>query len=205
MRNLSMNQRIGIYSSVVNLCAVIGFALCMIIGNGFGSYFICMFIAFSFVPIICCFCTYSDADRKAAGYIAIVFAAMYAVFILLVYFAQVTTIRLDPLNEQAMQILSYSKFGLFFSYDLLGYGLMAASTFFAGLTIQSETKLDRWLKRLLLIHGLFSIVCFVLPMIGLFSADLENAQWIGTAVLVFWCVYFAPISLLSLYHFKSKC
>jgi hypothetical protein len=41
------------------------------------------------------------------------FAAVYAVLILLVYFAQTTAVRLDSLNEQAMKILDYSKGGLY--------------------------------------------------------------------------------------------
>lgn len=58
---------------------------------------------------------------------------IYAVMILLVYFAQTTAVRLGLLDEQAMKILDYSRGGLFFSYDLLGYGMMALSTFLWGL------------------------------------------------------------------------
>ena len=58
---------------------------------------------------------------------------IYAVMILLVYFAQTTAVRLGSLDEQAMKILDYSRGGLYFSYDLLGYGMMALSTFLWGL------------------------------------------------------------------------
>ena len=82
---------------------------------------------------------------------------IYAVMILLVYFAQTTAVRLDSLDEQAMKILDYSRGGLYFSYDLLGYGMMALSTFFVGLTIDAKNKADQWLKCLMIIHGIFSI------------------------------------------------
>lgn len=199
-----MNRQIGLFSSIVNLCAVIGFALCMLIGTNFGSYLVCMFIAFSFVPMICTFAMHSHTEKKAAGFTAMIFAGVYAVFILMVYFGQVTAIRLDNLNEQATQILDYQKFGLFFSYDLLGYGLMALSTFFAGLTIEPKTKADKWLKWLLLIHGIFFISCFIMPMLGLFNKNMNGSTWIGTAVLMFWCIYFVPVDLLSFIHFKKK-
>lgn len=88
-------------------------------------------------------------NRKTAGYSAMIFSGVYAVIILLVYFAQTTAVRLDRLNQQAMQILDYNKFGLFFSYDLLGYGIMALSTFFIGLTIQPKNAPDKALKWLL--------------------------------------------------------
>ena len=36
----------------------------------------------------------------------------------------------EELNDQAARILDYRKGGLLFNYDLLGYGMMALSTFF---------------------------------------------------------------------------
>jgi hypothetical protein len=199
-----MNRKIGMLSSIVNLLAVVGFAICMLIGTDFGSYLISMFIAFSFVPMIGAFAAYSSKAKKAAGYTAMVFAGVYAVLVRIVDFAQVTTVQLDILTEQAAEILDYQRFGLFFNLDLLGYGLMALATFFAGVTIEPDTKADKWLRGLLLVHGVFFISCLILPMLGLFSQDLQGADWIGTAVLVFWCVYFAPISSLSFLHFKNK-
>lgn len=199
-----MNRKIGMYSAIINACSVTAFALCMLIDFNFGSYLVCMFIAFSFVPMMCAFCTYSTQENKVAGYTSMLFAGVYAVMILLVYFAQVTAVRLDELNEQALQIIDYSKYGLFFSYDLLGYGLMALSTFFIGLTITPTTKSDKWLKWLLIIHGVFFISCLLMPMLGLFSAEMQGADWIGTVVLEFWCVYFIPVGVLSFVHFKNK-
>ena len=199
-----MNKKIGMVSSIVNLCAVIGFALCMLLGTTFGSYFVCMFIAFSFVPMISTLAIYGKPENRAAGYTSMIFAGMYAVVILLVYFAQVTTVQLDSLNEQALKILDYQKFGLFFSYDLLGYGLMALATFFAGFTIECKTKGDKWLKALLHVHGIFFIICFIIPMLGLFTENMQGANWIGIAVLEFWCIYFIPIDILMLLNFKKK-
>lgn len=199
-----LNRKIGMYSSIINVCSVIAFALCMLIGFNFGSFFSCMFIAFSFVPMMCAFSNYGTQSNRVAGYVSMIFSGIYAVMILLVYFAQLTAVRLDGLNEQALQILDYSKFGLLFSYDLLGYGLMALSTFFAALTIEPKTKSDKWLKWFLLIHGVFFICCLIMPMLGLFHAEMQGVDWIGTLVLEFWCVYFAPVGVLSFLHFKNK-
>jgi len=163
-----------------------------------------MFIAFSFVPMMSAFCVYSKPERKSAGNTAMIFAGMYAVFILLVYYSQVTTVQIDPLTEQAAALLDFQNFGLMFSYDMLGYCLMAVSTFFAGLTIEVKTTSDKWLKWLLLVHGVFAISCFILPMAGLFTPNMEGAEWIGTAVLTFWCIYFIPVGILSFLHFKNK-
>lgn len=198
-----MNRKIGMWSSIINLVAVVLFALFMLVGFSLGSYFICMFIALSFVPMVSCFNYYSTKDKKVAAQSALIFAGMYAVFILIVYFAQITSVVNDNLNETVLQILDYQKFGLFFNYDLLGYGLMAISTFFIGLTIDTTVKAGKWLKNLLLIHGVFAICCFLIPMLGLFQSNASNSEWIGILVLIIWCLYFIPISALSYSYFKN--
>lgn len=199
-----MNRKIGMISSLINLVCVLLFALFMLIRFDFGSYLVCMFIAFSFVPMISAFGNECEPNRKVAGYSAMIFAGVYAVIILLVYFAQTTAVRLDGLSRQAMQILDYRKFGLFFNYDLLGYGSMALSTFFAGITIQPKNTSDKVLKWLLIIHGMFFISCLIMPMLGLFSSEMQGGDLFGVLVLEFWCIYFAPIGLLSFLHFKRS-
>ena len=198
-----MNKKIGMFSSATNLIAVIGFALSMLIGSNFGSYFSSMFIAFSFMPMMCAYAYFSKEKTKLAGITAAGFAVMYAICNSFVSFTQITTVRMETLTEQAAKLLDFQNFGLFFNYDMLGYCLMAISTFFAGLTIEPKTKGDRWLKWLLLIHGVFAISCFILPLLGLFSADMNGGEWIGTAILVFWCAYFIPVGILSFLHFSK--
>lgn len=199
-----MNNKIAICSSATNVLSVIIFAFSMVIGTHFGSYLASLFIALSFVPFMCAFCFYAVPDKKLAGYTSMVFASVYVTVILLVYFAQLTTVRLDSLQGQALNVLDFQQFGLFFNYDLLGYGLMALSTFFAGLTVVVHTKEDRWLKILLMIHGAFFLPCITVPMLGLFSLDRAGDKWIGTALLLFWCAYFIPVGVLSIVHFVKK-
>ena len=139
-----------------------------------------------------------------AAYVGMTFAGIYAVFVLLVYFAQTTSVRFEELDGVALRILDYSQGGLFFSYDLLGYGMMALSTFFIGLTIEAETEADKWLKYLLIIHGVFFVGCFIMPMTGVFRsmASGENSMG-GVLALEFWCAYFTPIGILSWLHFSK--
>lgn len=197
-----MNRKIGTVSSAINLLAVLGFAVSMLFGFDFGSYFCSMFIAFSFVPMMCCFLHFAVPERKAAGYAAVTFAGVYAAIILLVYFTQLTTVRFGGLTEQARELLDFQQMNLFFSFDLLGYALMALATFFAGLTICPKSNANKWLRTLLLIHGVFFISCLLLPMLGIFQAD--SPAWIGVAVLEFWCAYFCPVAILSLLYFRNK-
>lgn len=199
-----MNRKTGMFSSAIHLCAAIGFVLCLIVGSSFGNYLFGIFIALSFIPLICAYATFSKTENKVASYIAMIFAGIYVVLILLVYFANVTSVRLDSLNQQATQIISTQNFGLFFNYDLLGYGVMSLSAFFIGLTIEGNTKINRCLKWLLLIHGVFFVSSFLIPMLGLFSPDAQQSNTVGPIIQSFWCIYFSSIDILSFVYFSKK-
>ena len=199
-----MNDALGRWAAIANVASVAAFAVSMLIPSNFGSFISSICIALSFVPMVCAFAAAGRPEKKAAGSAATVFAGIYAAFILLVYFAQVTTVRREALSEQAMALLDYNTFGLFFNYDLLGYAMMALSTFFAAMTIMPETKAERALQWLLRIHGVFAVSCFVMPMFNVFTADMPNAYWIGTAVLEFWCAYFIPVGVLAALYFQRK-
>jgi hypothetical protein len=199
-----MNGKIGVYASAINLCAIFMFAISMLLGSLFLSYLSSIFIAFSFVVMICTFAYSSEESSKVAGLCAVAFGTMYAICNSIVYFIQLTTVRNGNLTGQASSLLDFQQFGLMFNLDMLGYCLMALSTFFVGLTVAINSRADRWLKWLLIIHGVFAVSCFIMPMLGLFDANMEGSGWIGTAVLEFWCVYFTPISILSILHFSKK-
>lgn len=198
-----MNRTIGMVGSILAALSVFCFALCMLVRFHFGSYLVCMFLAFGFLMMIAAFHSECSTQNKIAGNLAMAFAGIYMGLILLVYFAQTTAVRLDMLSDSAMQVLDYQRFGLFFSYDLLGYGMMALSTFFIGLTVCVRSKRDKVLKALLLIHGIFFASCFTMPMLGVFSAGTANSDWTGILVLEVWCVYFMPIAALSCLHFRD--
>jgi len=200
-----MNSKIAKSSSIINVCAVLGFALSLLTGFSFGSYISSIFIAFSFVLMICAFASMGKPETKTAGNAAMIFAAIYAVFILTVYFTQVTTVRLENLSEQTINLLDYTAFGLFFNFNLLGYSMMAVSTFFIALTLEANTKADKALKYLLLFHGLYAITSFAMPMFGVFNSEMQGTyDWIGTVILLFWCVHFLPIGVLSFVYYKSR-
>jgi len=199
-----MDRRTGMGAALLTLAGVLGFALSMLIGSDAGSFLASMFIAWGFVPLICAFAAYSEKGSKAISYAAIAFAAVYATLSMLVYFAQLTTVRLEAINEQARRILDYGQFGLFFNYDLLAYAFMALATFCIAFTITGRMKREKWLRGLLAVHGIFAVTGVILPALGLFHPGMPGGEWIGIVILEFWCAYFAPICILSYFHFKNK-
>ncbi len=199
-----MNKKIGMIGSAINAFTVLAFAICMLINFTFGSYFVCIILALSFVMMICAFETECRTECKAAGKAALVFSAIYATLIVIVYYTQCTSVINDNLGESAMKILAYKYMGLMFNLDMLGYGIMALSTFFIGLTINAETKADKALKALLLIHGVFFLSCFLMPMTGIFAGSNGSTSNGGVIALEIWCLYFLPIGILSFLHFRRS-
>ena len=200
-----MNKSIAKAGAAGVAVTVLLFAVCMLIPFNFGSYFVCMLLAVSYILMASGFSSESDAEHRTAATAGMAFAAVYAVLILLVYFAQTTSVRLDALNEQAAALLDYSRGGLMFNYDLLGYGMMALSTFFLGLTIEPKTKADKWLRALMLIHGVFFFSCLIMPMTGMFTSMGDGETGIGGVIaLEFWCAYFLPVGILSFVHFSKQ-
>lgn len=199
-----MNKAISKIGAAAVTVSVLLFAVFMLIPFNFGSYFVCMILPIGYIMLTAGFCSECDDKHKTAANAGMMFAAVYAVLIFLVYFAQTTSVRIDLLSEQALKILDYSKGGLFFSYDLLGYGMMALSTFFIGLTITVKTKADKWLKYLMIIHGIFFFGCFIMPMTGAIGSMANGeTNFSGVIALEFWCAYFIPVGILSFIHFKK--
>ena len=199
-----MNSALPRIGAAIVTVTVFLFAVFLLIDFTFGSYFVCMFLPMGYI-MMAAGLHHECADvRRVAANIGMVFSAIYAVLILLVYFAQTTTVHLGGLKDQALAQLDFKRGGLLFNYDLLGYGMMALSTFFIGLSIRADNRADKVLKAMLMIHGVFFISCLILPMTGMFSSmsDGENSGG-GVMALVLWCVYFLPIGILAYRHFMN--
>ena len=169
-----------------------------------GGYFVCLILPVGFIMMTAGLHNECEWDRKVAANIGLILAAVYGTFIMLVYFSQLTTVNNEQLNEQAAKLLEFDKYGLIFNYDLLGYGVMALSTFFTGLSMKPKNKMDKWLRALLMIHGVFYFSCTFMPITGVFVNMSSGGNGIGGRLaLVVWCVYFMPIGILSFLHFHS--
>ena len=111
-----MNRTIPKIGAAIVAITVLLFSVCMIADFPFGSYIVCMFLPLGYIMMAVGFQHESCENRRVSANIGVVFAAIYAVLIFLVYFAQTTSIRLEDLNEQATRILDYQRGGLLFKF-----------------------------------------------------------------------------------------
>ena len=202
---MDLNKTIAKIGSGIVTVTVFLFALFLMINYPMGYYFVCLILPLGFIMMTAGLNNECENGRKVAANIGLILAAVYGTFIMLVYFAQLTTVRNEQLTEQAANLLEFGKFGLIFNYDLLGYGIMALSTFFTGLSMKAKNKADKWLKALMMIHGVFYFSCTFMPMTGMFSKMSSGGDGLGGRLaLVAWCVYFLPVGILSFLHFRKE-
>ena len=200
-----MNRTIAKIGSAAVTVTVFLFALFLLVDYSLGSYFVCIILPVGFIMMTAGLQSECESDRKVAANIGMVLAAVYAVFIMLLYFTQLTTVNNEQLNEQASKLLKFNSYGLIFNFDLLGYGVMALSTFFTGLAIKPKNKSDKWLRALMMIHGVFYLSCTFMPMTGIFTKISSGGNGLGGRLaLVAWCLYFLPIGILAFVHFGRQ-
>ena len=201
---MDLNRMISKAGSAIVTVTVFLFAAFLTINYSIGSYFVCLILPIVFIMMTAGLHNECEVDRKVAANIGLILAAVYGTMIMLVYFAQLTTVKNEQLNEQAANLLEFGRFGLIFNYDLLGYGVMALSTFFTGLSMKPKDKADKWLRALLMIHGVFYFSCTFMPITGMFARMSSGGDGIGGRLaLVAWCIYFLPVGILSFLHFHS--
>lgn len=196
-----MNRIIPKIGAAIVTLTVLLFAVFLITGFSGGQYFVCSLLPLGYIMMSAGLQHESDNDRRVAANVGMLLAAVYAVLVLLVYFSQNAYVCFAELTEQAESALLFRPGSLMFAFDLLGYGMMSLSTFFMGLSMKPRNKPDKWLRYLMMIHGAFFLGCFFMPMTGVFSAASDSDGIGGSIALLFWCVYFTPIGILSFWHF----
>ena len=202
-----MNRKLGLIGAATTGVAVLAFLVSMIVGfwtpTLFASCFSSMIISIGYLTLAAALMGANrDEARRGIGYLSLGAGAVYTVLVLVVYYAQCTTVRMNTaLSAEALSLIGYENLGsLLFNYDLLGYGMMGLSTFLIGFLVRSVNRGARALRWLMWLHGVFFPICLILPMFPLFSGS--GGRDAGTYMLMGWCVYFLTIAILSFRYFR---
>lgn len=194
-----MNRTLGMYASATAAFCTVLFLIGLFLKHDTLNYASCLVLAWSYVLAACAFAAYADKDRKAVALGGVAIAVVYCVFTNLVYYTQLTTVKFEAADPVIMEALAFKSGYWLFGFDLMGYGLMALSTALIGLAFKPATRPDRILKGMLLAHGLFFPICVIGPMLNLFQPGADDGA--GIMALQGWCLFFAPLMLLSVHHF----
>lgn len=206
-----MNRKISMISAAVLMASVAVFFVCQVISVftlsdtlAYISYGVCILLALSYVVMTVGHAQMAGRDRAVAAGAAQAVGLIYAVFICIVYFSQLTVVRQNVLDPAVVNAFAFDYGGSWlFAIDIIGYGMMALSTLFLGLSVETKNKEDKILRTVSLLHGCFT-VCMILPMTSMFLGGFEGgAANMGALMLAVWCLIFFPIPLCSWLRFKK--
>lgn len=202
--------RIGFWSAILVTVTVLAFALFLIIGlfgpdTSLYSFISCFILAPSFVALMAANHYYAAPEKKIWSLLGLSFAVIYAVFITMVYYLQIAVVQNTSiqLSADTLKILKYMPGTAIFALDMLGYAFMSLATLFVAF-IFGNSSLEKWIKRLLIISGLFFLPSLIFPALPLSQdASAASAAQNGSIALLFWCALFSAISILMAVFYKG--
>jgi hypothetical protein len=196
----------GFYTALVASVAVIGYDVAQILqiigllGKPWDEIFIygsSLFIAIPFMLAMLALYYLTPADKKYWSHAAVLFAAMYAIYVNLNYVVQLTAVipyaAPDP-------VLIQTPHSLFWTVDALGYISLSLATLFA-VPLFANQGLQRWVKGFFLANGLVIPLFAIVYFYPVFSPTLLllGLPWIVTATgsIVLLALFFREKSVIS--------
>ena len=200
-----MNQyskNLGIFSSLIAalLTAIFGFFVVLDVKL---IYFTSvLFLSISVVIMIISMKAFIPQEKEVFINCAVAFAIMYALFVSMVYYTQISVVLKGILSNELLKIVSDSPGTVFFYIDMFGYCFLCLATLFMAFAINPR---DILFRIILLIHSALFIPTFLLPFLPItFSSSETSGNANGNLVLIGWCVIFVPVCLLlTRYFFKQ--
>ena len=144
---------------------------------------------------------FTSSEKSIHAKIAKSFAVIYCVLVCIVYYIQISFVRLGSPSPEALSIVAYAPpRTAFFALDILGYFFMSLSVLFLSFSIDT----NKLLKTSLLIMGLWGAGCIVVPLLPfLYEASDDSSDIFGIIVLALWSILFIPLSLMLARHYSN--
>jgi uncharacterized membrane protein YjjB (DUF3815 family) len=132
-------------------------------------------LSMTFVVMVTCVHRHARDDLKSCSLVAVCLASLGAALILSDYVIQIAVVQPSLLDGQLSGLSLFSQYnphGIFIALEDGGYSLMGLAFLFSGLSLGSRTRLERVVRRLLVISGVGVIVVLV-SLASIFGKDLE--------------------------------
>ena len=167
------------------------------------QFIVCFILAISFVVVVNSLYSIADPKHKLWGRLTVSFAIIYAVYICLVYYSQLTVVRLGLVPGDYLPLIEFTPGTWLFAVDMLGYTFLALSTLAASFLFRGKGLAGK-IRVLLIVHGALAIPVALFPALPLFGSaeNVQSANLGGSFALLAWCVVFAPICFLLERYFS---
>jgi hypothetical protein len=180
--------KVGFRTALVAFIAVVGFDVAQILqivgllGKPWDEiliYGFSLFIAIPFMLALLALHYLTPDARKYWSHAAVLFAAMYALYVNLNYVVQLTAVIPYPAPDP---VLIQTPHSLFWTVDALGYISLSLATLFAA-PLFANQGLQRWVKGFFLANGLVIPLFAAVYFYPVFSPTLLllGLPWIVTA------------------------
>jgi hypothetical protein len=137
-------------------------------------------------------------DSKSCSLVAMCFASLGAALILSDYSIQIAVVQPSLLDGQVSGLSLFSEYnphGIFIALEDGGYSLMGLAFLFSGLSLGRLTRLERVVRRLLVISGV-AVIGVLVIMALIFGKDLEY-RFEVIAISIDWLVLVVAGVLLA--------
>jgi hypothetical protein len=198
--------KVGFWTALVAFIAVIGydvFQILQIVGalgkpwDEILIYGSSLFIAIPFMLALLALHYLTPDGRRFWSHAAVLFAAMYALYVNLNYVVQLTAVIPYPAPDP---VLIQTPHSLFWTVDALGYISLSLATLFA-VPLFANQGVQRWVKGFFLANGLVIPLFAVVYFYPVFSTTLLllGLPWIVTATgsIALLALFFAKRSVIS--------
>ena len=188
--------RVGMWSSAITGLITLLFAF--LLNVPYWDCFICMPLAISYI-----FITIGNKYTVTGGKIVfadatVVLAAIYCTCGSIVYFVQISFVRLADASPEALSVVQQYPPSAFFAIDMLAYTFLGISTVFLAISLNDNNKI---LKVLCMLNGAAAIVGFCNPLMTFVYESANENDTTFNVILYGWCALFIPICILLWNHF----
>lgn len=133
--------------------------------------------------------------------LSIVFGSIYCTMVCIVYYTQLSFVRLGSASLEILSIVAFEPpRTVFFAIDMLGYFFMSLSVLCLGLTVSAGP-----LNKMLNILGVWGSSCIIMPLLPfVYREDADEASsQSGVNALIIWCMVYTPIMSMLALHYRN--